>query len=57
MKLALKYKFNTEDVQFMMDRCLLLGEAVAMLQELGLQSELTERHQKKCEEVVRLMSR
>ena len=45
-KLAFKYKFSVEDKLLLIDRCFLLGEACAFLEEMGLFGELGERYKK-----------
>ena len=55
MALSDKYDFTIEDRLLFMDRCLLLGEAVAFLQELGLGKELDERHNKVCKKTVEMV--
>ena len=56
MMLTEKYNFSVEDKLIVMDRCLLLGEACAFLESLGLLEELRERHKKVCENTAELMS-
>jgi len=51
-----KYKFSEEDRLCVMDRCLLLGEACAFLQDLGLYEELRKRHAKACKKAVVVMT-
>lgn len=49
---ALKYKFNLEDYSVFVDRIIMFGVAVSMLEELGLSSELEVRHEKSCVEAM-----
>ena len=52
---TIKYDFNRRDQEVLLDRLLLLGEACAMLEELGLFKELEERHGKACERYASIM--
>jgi len=56
MMLTEKYKFSEEDKLCVMDRCLLLGEACAFLEDLGLYEELRKRHAKACKIAVEAMT-
>ena len=42
MMLTEKYGFNPEDKRFMMEKCILLGEATSCLLDLGLLEEYQE---------------
>ena len=48
MKLAEKYKFTEKDFILLADRLLLLGEAMIIIQDLGLYEELAKKHEDKC---------
>lgn len=51
MMLTEKYGFNPEDKRFMMEKCILLGEATSFLIDLGLLEEYKERYKKACIEI------
>ena len=51
MLLTDKYGFNSEDKRFMMEKCILLGEATSFLIDLGLLEEYKERYKKACIEI------
>jgi len=53
---TIKYKFSREDKLCVMDRCILLGEACAFLQDLGLYEELKKRHIEACKKAVVVMT-
>ena len=55
ISLAKKYKFTEKDFILLADRILLLGEAIMMIQDLGLFLELSKRHEKKCEIASKVM--
>ncbi len=57
MMLSNKYDFNIEDRLILMDRMLLLGEACAFLEDLGLTKELNDRHAKVCKHTQELLNR
>lgn len=57
MQFTIKYKFNEEDRNTMIDRCLLLGEACAFLEDLGLVEELGLRHKNICEKAAEVLNR
>ncbi len=57
MMLSDKYDFNIEDRLTLMDRMLLLGEACAFLEELGLRKELNDKHAKACKYAEELLNR
>jgi hypothetical protein len=48
LSLAKKYGFNEEDYFSLYDRMLLLGDACAFIEELGLYEELDVRHKRSC---------
>ena len=43
-----KYKFTEKDFLLLFERTLLLGEALVMIQDLGLFEELAKKHEEKC---------
>jgi len=57
MTLTEKYNFSEEDKLCVMDRCLLLGEACAFLQDLGLYEELRKRHAEACKITVEVLNK
>ena len=57
MKFTKKYDFNIKDRFILMDRMLLLGEACAFLEELGLNKELNDRHAKVCKYAGELLNK
>ena len=57
MTFTIKYKFSEEDRLCVMDRCILLGEACAFLEELGLLEELRERHKKACKNTIEVLNK
>lgn len=57
MDLTNKYDFSGDDKLLFMDKCLLLGEAMAMIEELGLFTELNERHTKVWREFMEMIEK
>ena len=55
MALTIKYDFDYEDVMFLMDRSLLLGEAMSLIEELGLYNEVSANHKNACEKASKTM--
>ena len=57
MDLAKKYNFEVKDMEFLLDRILLLAEAMTLIETLGLSEELVEKHRKACERTVETMNK
>ena len=57
MNLVHKYDMVYEDFKLMLDRSLLLGEAMTMIEDLGLFEELKEKHKKACLNAVEQMNK